>query len=1005
MFEGKNVLVIGGLGFIGSSLAHTLVKQRANVTIFDNLMEDTGANLKNIEGIEDKIKVVIGDIRNAGEITEAVKNKHIIFNCAGQVSHVLSMENPFLDIEINCKGRINVLEACRKENPSAKIIFIGTRTQVGSVSSRMMNEDSQQNPTDVYGAGNLAAEMYHLIYNKVYGMKTVSVRLTNIYGERAQITNPKYGAINWMIGKAVAGEDLTVFEPGTQLRDINYIDDIVDALLQIAQDERTNGEVFMIGSGKGVPFVEIANQISKAVAGKSQVKLVPWPKERKNIEAGDTVIDYSKIKNLLGWEPKTSLEEGLKKTAGYYKENYEEYTKKKKLKVLVTGGLGHIGSKLIREYAKRDDVELIRVIDNFLVQRYCSLFNLPESAKYEFIEGDIMNDYLLNEALKGIDIVIHLAAITDAPSTISNKEETMRINYEGTKKVAEAAAKARVKKFLFASTTSVYGEAEGIVDENHNNYKPSSPYAEAKLKAEKFIQEAPKTLKLNANVVRMGTIFGTSIGMRFHTAVNKFCYLAALGKPLTVWDSALNSMRPYLGLDDAIRAFMFLEKKGIPGEVYNVLTKNYSMSEILDAIKQSADVKIEITKSPLLNQKPYNVSDAKLRALGFEPKDTLEGKVRETLQLFKGIKKLKTNKIFTSKPHVDEAIKEAVNEVFNSGIFSNGEKVKEFERKFAEFHKAKHAIALTNGTVAIEIVLKCLGIKAGDEIIVPSFTTMPTIEPILNLGAIPIFADIDKKNFTIAPENISLLVTPKTKAIMPVHLYGNPADIEKIKEIAESHNLHLIEDCCQAHNAKVNGKQVGTFGIAGCFSFYPTKNLSVLGEGGMILTNDDALAQKAKMLISHGERGRYNHEIVGTNYRLSEIHCAIGIKQLEMLESFTKRRKEIAKLYNKLLKDNEEIILPTKLENAEHVYHLYVIRVPIDKRDKIIEALKSSNIFCGVHYPVPCHMQKAVTDKFGCNVDLPVTEQLATEIISLPIYPDLSDDEVKLVCEKLKENL
>ncbi|MBI4116572.1 NAD(P)-dependent oxidoreductase [Candidatus Pacearchaeota archaeon] len=305
------------------------------------------------------------------------------------------------------------------------------------------------------------------------------------------------------------------------------------------------------------------------------------------------------------------------------------------LKFLITGGLGHIGSKLIREYAKRDDIELIRILDNFLVQRYCSLFNLPNGKKYEFIEGDIMNDSDLKKAMKDIDVMIHLASITDAPATIAKPEETERINFEGTKKVVNVASNSGVKKFLFPSSTSVYGEAEGIVDENFKDFKPSSPYATTKLASERFLQERAKTEKMEIIVLRMGTIFGTSVGMRFHTAINKFCYLAATNKPLTVWDSALNSRRPYLGLNDDIRAFEFLEKHGKSGEIYNVVTKNYSMQDIIDAIKEFVpNLKIEITKSPLLNQKPYHASNEKIIKLGFEFKDDLRQSMKETLELF-----------------------------------------------------------------------------------------------------------------------------------------------------------------------------------------------------------------------------------------------------------------------------------------------------------------------------------------------------------------------------------
>lgn len=312
------------------------------------------------------------------------------------------------------------------------------------------------------------------------------------------------------------------------------------------------------------------------------------------------------------------------------------------MRILVTGGLGHIGSKLIREYAKRPDIELIRILDNFSTQRYCSLFNLPNETgkKYEFIEGDINHIESVRKAMKDIDIVIHLAALTDAPSTINNPNFTYRVNYEGTWNVLNAAISSNIKKFLFPSTTSVYGESEGIVDEDSDEsiYSPASPYAESKLKTEKLIKEIVAETGFPAIILRKGTIFGTSIGIRFHTAINKFCYLAALGYPLTVWDSALDNKRPYLGLNDSINAYKFFENNGKSGEVYNVVTKNFEMREIINTIKSVVpDVKIEITKSPLLNQKPYHVSNEKIKRLGFEFKDDLKENIRETIELFKWV--------------------------------------------------------------------------------------------------------------------------------------------------------------------------------------------------------------------------------------------------------------------------------------------------------------------------------------------------------------------------------
>lgn len=322
--QGLKVLITGGAGFIGSNLAIKCLDLGAEVTILDNFMPDTGSNLANLKEINEKITLITGDIRNEEDVEKAVKDKDIIFNLAGQVSHILSMEDPFLDIDINCKGHIILLEACRKLNPKVKIVYTGTRTQTGQVTTPTINEENQDNPLDIYGAGSLASELYHLIYHKVHGLKTTSLRLTNIYGPRAQIKNPKYGAVNFFIGKAVFNQEINIFEPGTQKRDILFVDDVVSALILAAIKKESEGQVFVLGSGIGIPLIDIAHEIVR-VAKNGSVKLVPFPPERKSIEVGDVVLDCKKIRNLLGWQPNTSISEGLQKSIDFYNLNKNDY--------------------------------------------------------------------------------------------------------------------------------------------------------------------------------------------------------------------------------------------------------------------------------------------------------------------------------------------------------------------------------------------------------------------------------------------------------------------------------------------------------------------------------------------------------------------------------------------------------------------------------------------------------------------------------------------------------
>lgn len=317
--DGEKVLILGGMGAIGSNIAHKTVQLGADVTIYDNFMEGSGANLLNIKEIKGNVNIIRGDIRDINSLNKVVKDKNVIFNCAAQVSHVLSMQNPFLDIDINCLGQINVLEACRRFNDSAKIVYTGTRAQNGAAVYSPIDENHPDNVTDIYGADKLAAELYHFIYHKAYGLWTTSLRLTNTYGPRAQMSHAQHSIVNWIISNAMSGKNIPVFEPGTQLRDILYMDDAVDSLLLASQDDRSNGEMFVVGSGKGIPFIEIVKSAIK-ISGTGSYDLVPWPKERKAIETGSVVLSYSKINKLLGWHPKTSSEEGIKKTIDFYRQ-------------------------------------------------------------------------------------------------------------------------------------------------------------------------------------------------------------------------------------------------------------------------------------------------------------------------------------------------------------------------------------------------------------------------------------------------------------------------------------------------------------------------------------------------------------------------------------------------------------------------------------------------------------------------------------------------------------
>ncbi len=309
------------------------------------------------------------------------------------------------------------------------------------------------------------------------------------------------------------------------------------------------------------------------------------------------------------------------------------------MKIVITGALGHIGSKLMRVYAHRFPNSKLVLIDSLLTQRYCSLFDLPTTSTYEFIEGDIRKLDML-PAFEGASVVIHLAAITDAANSFEHAGLVTEVNLEGTRRVAEACIAANVP-LIFPSTTSVYGSQSEVVDEScgDEDLKPQSPYAESKLKAEKLLISLGQEKGLKFVTCRLGTIFGTSVGMRFHTAINKFCWQAVMGTPISVWRTALNQNRPYLELGDAIRAFEFIiEKRMFDGQTYNVVTTNSSVGDIVEIIRRFIpDLRVEYVDSKIMNQLSYHVKAEKIKAMGFELSGDLRSGIDETLSLLKGV--------------------------------------------------------------------------------------------------------------------------------------------------------------------------------------------------------------------------------------------------------------------------------------------------------------------------------------------------------------------------------
>ncbi len=350
------------------------------------------------------------------------------------------------------------------------------------------------------------------------------------------------------------------------------------------------------------------------------------------------------------------------------------------------------------------------------------------------------------------------------------------------------------------------------------------------------------------------------------------------------------------------------------------------------------------------------------------------------------------------QPEIDAAIARVV----TSTSFIGGKDLTAFEQAFAAYQGTKYAVGVASGTAALFLALQALDIGAGDEVITTTHTFIATVEAIELVGAVPVLVDIDPQTYNLDPQQVAKAITPRTKAIMPVHLYGQLAEMDALVVLAQKHQLRIIEDAAQAHGAELHGKRAGQFGDVACFSFYPGKNLGAYGDAGAICTNDETLANRIAMLRNHGRTGKYLHDVVGYGERLDTLQAAILHAKLPHLEDWNTARQHHAARYDGLLKELPDVVTPSVMPDARHVYHIYCIQVATERRDEILSALNAKGIGAGIHYPVPVHLQPAMTHR-GWNLgDFPIAEAVANSIISLPIYPEMSDAQIDYIIETLK---
>ncbi|QOC23464.1 DegT/DnrJ/EryC1/StrS family aminotransferase [Wenzhouxiangella sp. AB-CW3] len=353
---------------------------------------------------------------------------------------------------------------------------------------------------------------------------------------------------------------------------------------------------------------------------------------------------------------------------------------------------------------------------------------------------------------------------------------------------------------------------------------------------------------------------------------------------------------------------------------------------------------------------------------------------------------------------LENEINPAIADVLAGTRFILGPNVTEFEQEAADYLGVKHALGCASGTDALHLALRAAGIGPGDEVITTPFTFIATAEAIAYCGATPVFVDIDARTFNVDPEAARAAITDRTRALLPVHLFGQPADMAALQVLAEEHGLLLIEDCAQSFGAAIDGRQTGSFGLAGCFSFFPSKNLGCYGDGGLITTSDDQLFETLWTLRNHGRKaGDYYHEMVGYNSRLDEIQAAILRVKLARIDQFNEQRRRVAQAYGRLLGDTE-LVMPYEDGIGRHVYHQFTMLVPEQRREALMQALRDESIASAVYYPTPLHQQPAFAD-LGVHDGLPVSEEVSKRCLSLPVFPEMTDEQIERVSDCLKRAL
>ncbi len=719
------------------------------------------------------------------------------------------------------------------------------------------------------------------------------------------------------------------------------------------------------------------------------------------------------------------------------------------MRVLLTGGAGYLGACLTPVLLERG--HSVRVFDRFCFGEE-ALAAFREHPSCEIARGDIRRLQDTPGLFDGIDAVVHLAGLSNDPSGELDPDMTWDVNVESTQELASQAVQKGASRFVFASSCAVYGKGVFDVLDEQSPTNPVSTFGRSKLEAENALLDMQNEL-FEPVVARMATLFGWSPRMRFDLAVNQMVATAVRQRRIDVFGGG-NQWRPFIHVRDAARAMAALLEapaKTAAGAIYNMGSDvcNYRVRDLAERVaRQFDDVKVELVKSDE-DVRTYCVQFGKIREkLGFKCEWSLEEGIRElrdgladasvdpmddayfnvrrmkqlrATPVDEGGEPIASRLIPMARPTLGPEEEAAVVGALRSCWLTSGPHIQVFEKAFGEAVAAPHVVAVSSCTAALHLCLTHLGVGPGDEVITSPLNWASSGNTILHLGARPVFADICPDTLNIDPAGIDRAITERTKAIMPVHLAGQPCDLEAVYAIARKHNLPVVEDAAHALGASYKGTPIGGYGEFACFSFYAIKNITTM-EGGTIAVRDEEAAAHLRLLAANGMTAnaweRYGRSAIaapaqvvepGFKYQMGNVSAAMGVAQLKKFGAFRSARRRLAGMYQTVLSEIDEITLPHIIDEVEHAWHLMVIRLRLDKlvqnRDEIVHALRRENIGTGIHF-FGLHLHPYYLEQLGMKPeDLPHATAASHEIISLPLYPSMTDKNLGEVVAALKKVL